>query len=170
MGRHVTTLAGGSEEGAADRAGPAGASIWLALDEIRHCSLGARSELAAKSCPLKDYADWRCNKKVPEFFPKTLAAPMLFGRTSGHESGRGKAKCSTETASKFDNLVLMEIGQRKTAEPIVAGSVRCAQHGLKLLKFQLEVCLLHACRRGAVSRQETEDEVGRRPPRAPHKA
>jgi hypothetical protein len=109
VGRHVTTLAGGSEEGAADRAGPAGASIWLALDEIRHCSLGARSELAAKSCPLKDYADWRCNKKVPEFFPKTLAAPMLFGRTSGHESGRGKAKCSTETASKFDNLVLMEI-------------------------------------------------------------
>jgi len=167
VGRHVTTLAGGSEEGAADRAGPAGASIWLALDEIRHCSLGARSELAAKSCPLKDYADWRCNKKVPEFFPKTLAAPMLFGCTSGARKRSGQSQMFTETASKFDNLVLMEIGQRKTAEPIVAGSVRCAQHGLKLPKSQL--CLLHALS-GAVSRQETEDEVGRRPPRAPHQA
>jgi len=109
VGRHVTTLAGGSEEGAADRAGPAGASIWLALDEIRHCSLGARSELAAKSCPLKDYADWRCNKKVPEFFPKTLAAPMLFGRTSGARKRSGQSQMFTETASKFDNLMLMKV-------------------------------------------------------------
>jgi hypothetical protein len=95
VGRHVTTLAGGSEEGAADRAGPAGASIWLALDEIRHCSLGARSELAAKSAALtKTTPTGAVTKKCQNFFQKLWPLQCCLGARQGHERGRGKAKCS----------------------------------------------------------------------------